>query len=1438
MEIKTFSKEDDVYTIYCNNIDTKEGVEVAINNIMAAIADYMITADEYDFFEQEFIVDGKLIDSYEECIWEKLAAQKDSYEIIEKYLTYAEHIMKISSSEIWEDDECPLAEKATLYAALNNKRFIPFYTRFLQIWDMGHEVYQEEDIDAIIEKHGWCLEVEDLIVSRANCNGQHDECCLETHEDFIYENNKDFINSDFFAKFIIARHEESGTTIDWNDCLSFSFLEDLRDSVDAKILEILKQEESDDAQVEYKVVSSGNNSGYFMLLEEIENYDYKCYWTIAFADNCDNLVFSEIHKDRLYVFTEMGKLSIYDISKKELFCELNIENSCFHSAKISKSRNALIISLSNSSRGCDNLSLFDLDDLSVIASYVLPENSTSRGIDFGVNGEILFYYSETSKEDFSHGYNVLNEKSGELVKREMTNPPRCIDSNYKPYIDQDKGLAIMPSWEDIEFNCDENGKKTAPFSLRIFELVNFKEVSLIKTIDFPILDILYSNEKAEHAESLIKDISKDSKEYFELLENFYGCLNTVLFTDDISFTVCFRGGLIVEVGYNKECSAILMPSGVDSFPDVEYYPHFDFELISMDDDEAVVRYANDYYSVDIPGIELYFSDKIVRKRFKAIPSDNITISDEDKELINSIEISLVEVERYKREDDKYIIFCENLDTKEGLEILIETLKEVLSDFIEKGYAQNYCHFDFVFSVKGEILDENELKIWELLASREDMHEVLLGYFNYTFISDLKYGNIWESEEYGLAENAIYKCALTDKKFVDYYSRMLLVWDMGHEVNQYDEVVDIIKKYGWCTEVEDLIINRVNCCGQHDSEFMNEYVDFILENNPDLENSNFFIKLVDFIYKDFDTHAKWERDAEYHLSKEFLAPAIKRMRAIFNPVKDIEISDVVVTVHEAGFQYIKLSRKKEGEDNVYETFWTIELKGDTGRIVLSEVYKGKLYIVNWDAWLRVYDIETKELIHDRKFGGHISSSAKIAKRRNALIIVYYSEIYGCDYINIVDLNNLYDVKSDFSTDNYCGDSFTLGVDDQILFYYSEQDFDTEEWEHGYKLVDDKTWYVKDFKLDNPQRKDYDVEAPFANTNKGIAVCPSWDKLEINISDNGQKTVPFYVRLIDLYSFKELASFKLIDFPVFDMLYNQDDVKELEETILEADLDSDEYKEVLQDFMENLNNVIFDENTDSMWFSFRGGFIVNMDYEGNCSAVINPASKDDSSKAKFDNYFHFELMYVDESGAVLSEYTNLYRMKFTRDEIFSGEKNIIKPLIPLPDTKFLISKEDADLISNIGKFLVEVDDLTKDECLLEALQTISFNIRNYKDISAGSNLIIRLKDKSGNYLEEKEFFEKTVKIEDGRPMVFEIIRSFIPQDGSDSLYYDSETTALAHAMYALVMNSSWFLPLALEYIANVDFEHDVFNREILIPDILSAYPDSPITKEIEEYEESCY
>jgi hypothetical protein len=252
-----------------------------------------------------------------------------------------------------------------------------------------------------------------------------------------------------------------------------------------------------------------------------------------------------------------------------------------------------------------------------------------------------------------------------------------------------------------------------------------------------------------------------------------------------------------------------------------------------------------------------------------------------------------------------------------------------------------------------------------------------------------------------------------------------------------------------------------------------------------------------------------------------------------PFRDIEISDVVVTVHEAGFKYIKLSRKKEGEDNVYETFWTIELKGDTGKIILSEVYKGKLYVVNCNAWLRVYDMESRELIHDRKFDGRINSSAKISKRRNALILFYSSKDYRYDFINIIDLDELYDVKSLNLVGCKSSDILVLGVAEQILFYYLEENYSSDEWKHGYKLFNDKTGDLECFELENPQRIDYDLKPPFTNIEKGVAVYPSWDNLEINIDKNGLKTVPFFVRVIDLYSFKEIDKVKILDFPIFEI-----------------------------------------------------------------------------------------------------------------------------------------------------------------------------------------------------------------------------------------------------------------------------------------------------------------
>jgi len=788
MEIKTFSKEDSVYTIYCNNIDTKEGVEVTINNIMAALADYMLTADEYDYFEQEFNIDGEVIDSYEECIWEKLVAQKDSYEIIEKYLTYVEHIMKIRSSEIWEDDECPLAEKAALYASLADKKFIPFYTKFLQIWDMEHEVYQEEDLEAIVEKHGWCSEIEDLIISRSSCNGQADSDCLCNYEDLISENYDDLMNSDFFVRLITAVYEQQDDYDDWKSSLDFFFPDSMKEIADKKMLEILEKQKNEDIKPEYKITFGGYGSEYIMLSKKINGEDNKfmCYWTIELEADADDFVLTEVYNDRLYTVTKKAKIAVYDVLKKELVSEIDLSSRRGASAKISMTRNALVVAYTSEEYYSDHIKILSLDDLSKISSFSF-DKKTFCGIsmDFGINEQILFYYSDFVDGEYIHGYSIFNEESGCFTKQEMSYPPRY-KTKEKPYINVDKGFALLPSWNKLELNCDEDGRKTVPLSVRLFDLVNFKEISVIKIIDYPILDIFYDVDKKESTEKQILETKVGEKEYDEIVSDCYGVIYSVIFHSDTSFFVGLRSGLMVEVGYDKECSNVLMPSTVSFFQDLDFYPLFQSELLSIDDKGAIVQEYHRFFRVDFDRYDLYAGDPIVRRPFVSFNNnDNIIIPSEDEDMIDNI--------------GKYIIEVEDINKEACLIEALDNLSMHCSDLQEEVKS-----WIFVFKVKdnaGNYLDETAFfrKLVSIDSIENKIIECFQAFISYRSSQYIRFDCETPALALGMLELVKYSEEYLPL-FLDFFENT----DMEHDVFIGESIVPVIEeKYPSSYEAEEI-----------------------------------------------------------------------------------------------------------------------------------------------------------------------------------------------------------------------------------------------------------------------------------------------------------------------------------------------------------------------------------------------------------------------------------------------------------------------------------------------------------------------------------------------------------------------------------------------------------------------------------------------------------
>lgn len=105
-------------------------------------------------------------------------------------------------------------------------------------------------------------------------------------------------------------------------------------------------------------------------------------------------------------------------------------------------------------------------------------------------------------------------------------------------------------------------------------------------------------------------------------------------------------------------------------------------------------------------------------------------------------------------------------------------------------------------------------------------------------------SLWEHDEIQFGEPLVTLLALHDKEFVPCYSSLMRHWDMGHEVNQINEIEQIVRKYGICKETEELLFHRVS---DRDAQWHIDQIEtllpFLLEQDDNFFSSEMFALLV-------------------------------------------------------------------------------------------------------------------------------------------------------------------------------------------------------------------------------------------------------------------------------------------------------------------------------------------------------------------------------------------------------------------------------------------------------------------------------------------------------------------------------------------------------------------------------------------------------------------
>jgi hypothetical protein len=128
-------------------------------------------------------------------------------------LNKIEHMLAAASlagsgrADLREDETTAFAEPLVTLLALQDRRFVDAYRRFMNHWDMDHEVDQFDLIDLIVRTHKICAETERLLYDRATISaGQNGEPQIEDLYPILQHAYGAFTESSLFQRIVTWLH--------------------------------------------------------------------------------------------------------------------------------------------------------------------------------------------------------------------------------------------------------------------------------------------------------------------------------------------------------------------------------------------------------------------------------------------------------------------------------------------------------------------------------------------------------------------------------------------------------------------------------------------------------------------------------------------------------------------------------------------------------------------------------------------------------------------------------------------------------------------------------------------------------------------------------------------------------------------------------------------------------------------------------------------------------------------------------------------------------------------------------------------------------------------------------------------------------------------------------------------------------------------------------
>lgn len=526
----------------------------------------------------------------------------------------------------------------------------------------------------------------------------------------------------------------------------------------------------------------------------------------------------------------------------------------------------------------------------------------------------------------------------------------------------------------------------------------------------------------------------------------------------------------------------------------------------------------------------------------------------------------------------------------------------------------------------------------------------------------------------------------------------------------------------------------------------------------------------------------------------------------------------ILIEREGTNHVKVFK---AERNSYVNDWNFPLKGDDKPIIFKDFYtESRFAIINWDGWIRLYDTNTKATLVDHKLNGDSNTSAILSLDKTKLYVTY-KEHTGYDNLVIFDVNT-YELQT-LALPAHYKVPIQMRKDGCLLFYKHDWEYIADEkvYKHFYFVLNIETLKINQFELAFAAQFSFGDFNPVIDITNNRIIMPLYDDVATKKTTSEELVIDYRIALFDLSTFDVTHILSVRDFTTNQLGCYESVNEKMAEVFLGSKRDKN-YIKMQREFFKNLNTIKIVE--DGMWLCWRGGIVRKINSDLSLSPLLVTHSMSNNSVEGMFNhgYFHSHLYHVDKTTLVLAEHLN-----FSKTFLPNIEGADIETPIPLHlestslDELYNItySKENIKEIELPGSIQIKVKDLATTESIMKALYQIETIVSDVKAAGIGKLLLFIFKDEKGNTKSEPAFFAEATSIAPDR--IQQILEKLIANNSIKYLYRNEEETVLCHAVFELVQNGDSYFNTVIKYLDAIDLDHDVFNRENLIPYLEETY-----------------